>query len=90
MCKYVHEAAVFGCPPHIFSTNSVESVNSLLKKKVDFKELEWPSFNNQLQKLINNQRQEVIRALSSRGEYCLAHPFHHLCVGLHKWMKILP
>ena len=50
MCKYVHEAAGFGCPPHIFATNSVESVNSLLKKKVDFKELEWTSFNNQLQK----------------------------------------
>ena len=90
MCRYVREAAGLGCPPHIFTTNSVESVNSLIKKKVDFKESEWPSFNSQLRELINDQRQEVIRALSSRGEYRLAPPFRHLCVGLHEWTKMRP
>lgn len=39
MSRYVREAAGLDSPPEIFTTtNSVESVDSLLKQKVNYKE----------------------------------------------------
>ena len=89
MSRYVREAAGLGSPPETF-TNSVESVNSLLKQKVNYKESEWPAFNNQLKELVESQRQEVIRALSGRGEYRLCPEYHHLSVDINEWTRMRP
>ena len=90
MSRYVREAAGLGSPPEIFTTNSVESVNSLLKQKVNYKESEWPAFNNQSKELVESQRQEVIRALSGRGEYRLCPEYHHLSVDINEWTRMRP
>ena len=90
MSRYVREAAGLGSPPEIFTTISVESVNSLLKQKVNYKESEWPAFNNQLKELVESQRQEVIRAPSGHGEYRLCPEYHHLSVDINEWTRMRP
>ena len=88
MSRYVRESAGLGCPPTIFTTNCVESVNSLLKQKDNFKESEWPTFNSKLKELIDAQRQEIIRSLTGRGEYRLISQYQHLSVDLCEWTKM--
>ena len=63
MRRDIREAAWLGSPA-IFTTNPSESVNAMVKKKVDYKQHEWPKFNEHLKQLVEGQRDEVIRALS--------------------------
>ena len=58
--KDLREAAGLGSPPAIFTTNSSESINAMLKSKVNYKQHEWPQFNEQLKQLVEGQRDEVI------------------------------
>lgn len=88
MCRHTRECAGLGCPPAIFTTNSVESVNALLKQKVNFKESEWPTFNSKLKELVDSQRQEVIRSVTGRGEYRLISKFQHLSVSVQEWTRM--
>ena len=60
-----------GDPPEIFTINASESLNAALKKKVNYKETEWPQFNEAVKELISAQRDEVIRAISGQGKYRL-------------------
>ena len=60
MRRDLREAAGLGSPPTIFTTNRSESVNAMLKKKVDYKQHEWPKFNEHLKQLKQEQRDEVI------------------------------
>ena len=41
----------------------------MLKSKVNYKQHEWPQFNEQLKQLVEGQRDEVIQSLSGRGQY---------------------
>ncbi len=54
-----------------FTTNGPESLNVTIKRKVDYKESDWPQFNEQMKQLFNCQREEVTRALAGRGQYRL-------------------
>ena len=62
-----------------------QSLNAVLKKKVDYKQHEWPKFNEQLKQLIEGQRDEVIRSLSGRGQYRL-----FLSTSILEWSKMRP
>ena len=75
MRRDIREAAGLGSPPSIFTTNSSESVNAELKRKVDFKECEWTDFNKHVEELVESQRDEIIRALSGRDQYRLLPQF---------------
>jgi len=44
MLACVRCLAGLGNPPKYYKTNSNESLNNLLKRKVDFKRNEWPKF----------------------------------------------
>jgi hypothetical protein len=90
MRRDVREAVGLGSPPSIFTTNPSESVNAELKRKVDYKESEWPVFNKHVEKLVESQRDEIIRALSGRGQYRLLPEFQHLVVPTQDWMKMRP
>jgi len=67
MRKDLRESAGLGSPPSKFTTNASESINAAIKRKVHFKELEWPEFNKEIKQYVESQREEVIRALSGRG-----------------------
>ena len=53
MRKDLREAAGLGSPPSIFTTNAAESINAAaLKRKVDYKESEWPNFNDHIKQFV--------------------------------------
>ena len=62
--KCLRRDVELGDPPEVFMTNASESLNAALKKKVNYKETEWPQFNEAVKELISAQRDEVIRVIS--------------------------
>ena len=69
MLKPVREKAGLGKPPTAFTTNASESINALIKKKVDYKRNELPVFLKELKEAIDEQDNEISRALIGRGKY---------------------
>ena len=69
MRKDLRENVGLGSPPAHFTTNASESLNAAIKRKVDFKESDWPEFLLHMKQYGDSQREEVIRALSGRGQY---------------------
>ena len=86
----IRESVGLGCPPKIFTTNASESINAMMKRKVNYKESEWPQFNEEVKELVKQQREEIIRALSGRGQYRLIQQFSHYSVSPSKWIKMRP
>jgi len=68
MLKPVRREAGLGNPPLPFTTNASESVNAMLKRKVDYKKNELHVFINHLQQVVDEQEKEVERAVISRGK----------------------
>ena len=54
-------------------------MNAMIKRKVDYKQSEWPKFNEEMKQLVGQQREEIIRALSGRGQYRLLPQFSLCC-----------
>ena len=53
-----------------------------------FKELEWPEFNKKMKQYVESQREEVIRALSGRGQFWLCTDVAHYGVPTPSWVKM--
>ncbi len=90
MRRDLREACGLGSPPSDFTTNSSESINAALKRKVNHKESEWPQFNERLKLYVESQREEIARALSGRGQYRLNPEFSHYGISTRDWMKMRP
>ena len=58
-----------GCPPLPYYTNEVESKNKILKDEVEHKRSELPDFVDKMRTLLEEQRNEIERALIGTGEY---------------------
>ena len=71
MLKSVRQRCGLGSPPVAFTTNASESVNAILKKKVDYKHSELPQFLHHLKALIDEQEREIQKAVVDRGKYAL-------------------
>lgn len=65
-------------PPTYFSTNSSESINAMLKKKVDYKKSELPQFLEKLRSAMEEQK-ELERAIINRGKYQLCDEYKRNC-----------
>ena len=90
MRKDIREAAGLGSPPSIFTTNSSEAMNSVLKKQVSYKKTQWPEFVQQMKELVDEQQNEIIRSLSGRGRYRLCEGVKHFGVSVEQWTKMRP
>ena len=90
MRKDLRESAGLGSPPATFTTNSSESINTAIKRHVSSKESDWPTFNEKMKQLVHFQHEEIIRALSGRGQYRLRPEYQHLTVSTQQWMKMRP
>lgn len=88
MIVSVRTRAGLGSPPEHFTTNSNESLNNLLKRKVDFKRSEWPQFNRILQGAVKEQQDEFEKAIFGMGEYELVDEFKYLEVPHDKWIQM--
>ena len=81
MLRSLHEDAGLSVPPSAFSTNASESVNAMLKRKVDYKKNELPIFIQHLKELIDEQQREIERAVIRRGKYEFKEEYKFLEVG---------
>ena len=88
MRKDLRKASGLGSPPAQFTTNGSESINAALKCKVNHKESKWPQFNEHLKAYVQSQREEIVRALSGRGQYRLNPEFAHYGVSTQEWAKM--
>ena len=61
-----------------------------LKRRLNYKESEWPEFNETMKQLVLAQRDEVIRALSGRGQFRLDREYAHLIVSPQQWIRMKP
>ena len=68
MLKPIRIEAGLGVPPSSFTTNACESMNAMLKRKVEYKKNEIPGFMNHLKQLVDEQEREVERAIIGRGK----------------------
>ena len=55
MLQPMREDAGLGFPPASFTTNACESLNAMLKRKVNYKKNELPAFVDHLKSLIDEQ-----------------------------------
>ena len=69
MLASVHTLAGLGNPPEYYTTNANESLNHVLKRKVDFKRSEWPQFNEILFTAVKERQEEFAKAVFSQGQY---------------------
>ena len=63
MLRMTREKAGLGSPPQQFTTNPKESVNAILKSKVDYKRSDLPVFIQKMQQLAEDQGQELELAI---------------------------
>ena len=88
MLKPVREEAGLGSPPSSFTTNANESLNAMLKRKVDFKKNELPNFVNNLKELIDEQERELERAIIGRGKYQIREEYNFLKMKEEDWFRM--
>jgi len=89
MIASVRTTAGLGYLPKVF-TNSNESLNNLLKQKVDFKCSEWPRFHKTLRVITEEQHTEFEKAIFGQGEYELVDEFEYLKVPHSQWIQMSP
>lgn len=69
-------------------TNASESVNNVMKRKVNYKRSDVNQFIQKLEEFANEQDHEVERAIIGRGKYCFSSGYEHLQVDETKWFKM--
>ena len=85
MLRPIREECGLGCPPEPFTTNASESINAMLKRKVNYKRSKFPTFVDKVKELIKEQQKEVERAVIGRGKYKLEYQYQSLGVPESKW-----
>ena len=87
MLKDKREEAGLGSPPDPFYTNDVESKNRVLKLQAEYKPQELPKFVETMKGLLQEQKQEIEKAMIGVGEYKLMPSYSDLEVPHGQWFK---
>ena len=66
LLRPVRQSAGLGDPPAVFTTNASESINAVLKSKVHYRKSELPVLLDKLKEVIEEQDNEVERAVIGR------------------------
>ncbi len=88
MLRPVREECGLGNPPESFTTNSSESINALLKQKVDYKKNNLPDFIEKVKQLIVEQHNEIQRAVINQGKYQFQSQYRFLMVPESQWFMM--
>ena len=78
MLRPIREDCGLGSPPDPFYTNASESMNNVIKVKVDYKRNELPQFMDKLHALCEEQQHEVEKAIIGCGKYTLRPQYQYL------------
>jgi len=74
----LRQKAGLGDPSTAFTTNASESVNAVLKSKVNYKKSELPVFIDRLKEVIKEQDEETERAVIGHRKYQFCSAYKHL------------
>ena len=88
MLKPIREDAGLGVPPAIFTTNASESINFILKRKVNHNKKELPLFVTHLKEIIDEQQGKVERAIIGRGKYQFCDEYKYSEIPESKWFRM--
>ena len=86
-CLYVKGQA-WGVLPQNYHNNCPECINHVIKMKVDRKESPLHKFCHKMKSLVQDQKNHLIRAITSRGEYRLHSVFKEFEVSPSKWFGV--
>ena len=89
LCPVRIEAGL-GNPPKLFTTNTSESLNAVIKSKVNYEKSELGKFIDKMRSLTIDQQQEVERAACCRGKYKLRPQYKFLEVSQQRWFAMTP
>ena len=85
MPRPIREQAGLGRPPTQFTTNASESINAVLKRKVNYKRNELPVFLEKIKELIQEQDSEIEKAVIERGKYVINPEFKRFSKTEEEW-----
>ena len=88
MLRSIREESGLGNPPPIFTTNASESINALIKRKMDYKKHQLPQFIEMVHELVDEQNREVERAIVNRGKWRLRSQYQFLEVPESVWFTM--
>jgi len=86
--RALREKVGMGSPPKPFYTNDSESLNAVIKEKVDYKKQQWPIFNDKMKQLVDLSQREVEKAVIGTGRYQVKEQYRHLIVDQKKWFRM--
>ena len=90
MISSVRQAAGLGCPPAIYTTNRNESMNKVAKTQADHQRSTWVQLTNNMFDLVNDQLQEIEKAVHGMGEYRFKSQYKHLELDSSKRFMMSP
>ena len=85
LMRPVRQNAGLGDPPAVFTTNASESINAVLKSKVYYRKSELPVLIDKLKEVIEEQDNEVERAVIGCGKYELCSKYKRLECDEQQW-----
>ena len=89
MLMPVRRLANLGNPPGKFTNNTTESLNLVIKEAQNHESRDICSFLETIkEKMFEQQKGEMIKAVYRTGEYRLADEIHHLCVEPSTWQQM--
>ena len=88
MLRPIREEVGLGMPPPPFSTNASESINAMLRRKVNYKKNELPAFVQHLKEIIDEQQRELERAVIRRGKYQFRDDYKYLEISEKDWFQM--
>ena len=88
MLYSVHRATGLGNPPSPYYTNSVESINSLLKLRTDYKKQELTVFISKRKDLVDSQFVEVDTSVARMGDYQVHDDYKRFCYSTANWFSM--
>ena len=88
MLHSVQQECGLGCPSEPFNTNSSESINAVLKRKVNYKKSELPDFIDRIKEVIDEPQREGEQAIIGREKYKLRPQYSTLEVQEAKWFAM--
>ena len=86
--RSLREDIGLGSPPSAFRTNDSESINALLKESLGYKKHQWGLFNEKVKKIIQQQQNDMTKAIIGHGRYQLCPQYSFLSVSEDKWFHM--
>lgn len=88
MLRPIREECGLGNPPATFTTNPSESINAMLKQKVDYEKSSLPVFVDKVKELIAEQQKELERAVVNRGKYKFRQQYEFFQISETQWFTM--